>query len=152
MEWYEVNDKSKEFLSWMRQQCESIPEDTFIYRYKGVAMFQGVAIDEQIFWHLETFCGIKPCGILPKYTKGIRYAIYRLSDGKPHPIESHLKPLSVLDKARVFAKDNFKCVKCGSEENLQIDHIYPRSKGGGNEPDNLQTLCRSCNIRKFNKV
>jgi 5-methylcytosine-specific restriction endonuclease McrA len=34
---------------------------------------------------------------------------------------------------------------------LHVDHIKPRSLGGTNDPDNLQTLCRKCNIGKSNK-
>ena len=40
------------------------------------------------------------------------------------------------------------CVLCGSNENLEIDHITPVSKGGTAEHDNLQVLCRSCNRSK----
>lgn len=48
----------------------------------------------------------------------------------------------------VFRRDGYACLHCGSESNLSVDHIFPVSRGGGNEPDNLQTLCRTCNSRK----
>jgi 5-methylcytosine-specific restriction endonuclease McrA len=46
---------------------------------------------------------------------------------------------------------NSKCVKCNSTTNLQIDHIYPKSKGGSDVLGNLQTLCAQCNLKKGNK-
>jgi len=52
----------------------------------------------------------------------------------------------------IFKKDNYKCVKCGSREDLVIDHIIPFSKGGVTELDNLQTLCKKCNREKGNKA
>lgn len=33
---------------------------------------------------------------------------------------------------------------------LTIDHILPRSRGGGNEPSNLQAMCFICNHEKGN--
>lgn len=47
----------------------------------------------------------------------------------------------------IFNRDK-KCLKCGSENNLCIDHIYPINKGGLNKLENLQTLCKSCNSSK----
>lgn len=49
---------------------------------------------------------------------------------------------------QVLARDDYQCCYCGATEHLTIDHIHPLSKGGSNELDNLQTLCRSCNSRK----
>lgn len=56
----------------------------------------------------------------------------------------------------VLARDNWTCCSCGrssKEEGitLEVDHILPRSKGGSNDVDNLQTLCKKCNIGKSNK-
>lgn len=45
----------------------------------------------------------------------------------------------------VFERDGHKCVRCGSEEYLQADHILPQSCGGPHIMENLRTLCRSCN-------
>lgn len=49
---------------------------------------------------------------------------------------------------KVYSRDNFRCRHCGSEENLTIDHIKPRSLGGSHSEENLQTLCGPCNGKK----
>ena len=52
----------------------------------------------------------------------------------------------------VLERDSRMCVQCGSAEVLQIDHIHPVSKGGSDDMENLQTLCRSCNCRKGARI
>ncbi len=59
-------------------------------------------------------------------------------------------PQETMDK--VWNRDNGQCVKCGSKQNLEFDHIIPFSKGGANTYRNLQLLCRSCNAKKSNKI
>ncbi len=49
---------------------------------------------------------------------------------------------------RVFERDAYRCLHCGTHLDLCADHIQPESKGGATELDNLQTLCRPCNSRK----
>lgn len=51
-----------------------------------------------------------------------------------------------------YQRDNYTCVYCGFDGRtfdnwlqLSVDHILPRSSGGGNELENLATSCRSCN-------
>ncbi|MGL4593707.1 MAG: HNH endonuclease, partial [Thermoguttaceae bacterium] len=47
-----------------------------------------------------------------------------------------------------------KCNSCGGEfelRNLEIDHIVPKSKGGGDYYENYQLLCGSCNRIKGNR-
>jgi hypothetical protein len=43
---------------------------------------------------------------------------------------------------------NSKCVYCDSTEELQIDHLLPVSRGGGDEVGNLVLACKACNQRK----
>ena len=55
-------------------------------------------------------------------------------------------------KERVFDRDGRTCRYCGSdEEPLHIDHIIPRKRGGTHDLDNLQVLCKACNLRKSSK-
>ncbi|MDE6676448.1 MAG: HNH endonuclease [Clostridia bacterium] len=54
----------------------------------------------------------------------------------------------------VMKRDNFKCCVCGRSPataqglELQVDHIKPWTKGGETTLENLQTLCRDCNLGK----
>lgn len=53
----------------------------------------------------------------------------------------------------IYERDGRRCRKCGRySKNLEIDHIFPISKGGKSEFDNLQTLCHDCNVKKSNTV
>ena len=40
------------------------------------------------------------------------------------------------------------CAYCGSVDRLEVDHKYPRSRGGKSSLDNLRWLCLPCNRSK----
>lgn len=60
-------------------------------------------------------------------------------------------PIPWATRYRIMERDGFQCVVCGAQTKLTMDHIVPQSAGGGNEDDNLQTLCRPCNTSKGKK-
>ena len=53
----------------------------------------------------------------------------------------------------IYERDGHRCKKCGRRtDDLEVDHIFPISKGGKSTFDNLQTLCHHCNTMKSNTV
>lgn len=55
---------------------------------------------------------------------------------------------------KVFERDEFTCQYCGKKPPkvvLEVDHIYPKSKGGTDDILNLITACLDCNRGKTMK-
>lgn len=58
----------------------------------------------------------------------------------------------------IYIRDDFTCMYCGRSlkdaqpEELNLDHLMPRSVGGGNEARNLVTACKRCNSSRGNKL
>lgn len=55
-------------------------------------------------------------------------------------------------RREVYERDGFTCVECLTDADLTLDHIFPWSLGGSDDPSNLRTLCRPCNSRKGARV
>ena len=56
-------------------------------------------------------------------------------------------------KNAVFQRDGGTCVQCGyTGPYIEYDHRIPRSKGGPNTVDNIQLLCRMCNVKKGDRL
>ena len=66
--------------------------------------------------------------------------------------EKRSREISQQIKDKVWNRDGGKCVKCGSNEDLEFDHIIPHSKGGANTYRNIQLLCEPCNRKKSAKI
>jgi len=58
------------------------------------------------------------------------------------------EPISESVRLFVWQRDKGQCVKCGSREGLEFDHIIPVALGGGNTERNIQLLCEPCNRSK----
>ena len=65
-------------------------------------------------------------------------------------------------RTEIYERDNWTCYIClerldastpvNDPSALSLDHIQPRSKGGTDDPENLKTCCRGCNVRKSDSV
>lgn len=51
-------------------------------------------------------------------------------------------------KRMVLERDEYRCVRCGTDQDLTVDHIMPSSLGGTYAVHNLQTMCSGCNSAK----
>jgi site-specific DNA-methyltransferase (adenine-specific) len=66
----------------------------------------------------------------------------------PQRTDITIEQPSASAKERLYKKQNGLCNACGTKFdiwNLEIDHIIPKSKGGGDYYENYQLLCASCN-------
>jgi len=58
-------------------------------------------------------------------------------------------------QGQVVYDNGIKCNGCGQifpMNKMQVDHIYPVSRGGKGRPSQLQLLCVQCNLKKGAKI
>jgi len=58
---------------------------------------------------------------------------------------------SLFKDERWKMENGARCVYCGSTDNLSVDHLFPRIKGGADRVENLVCSCKSCNSSKGKK-
>lgn len=93
--------------------------------------------------------------LVPNVAKEIEDIIQAVVNG----ISVDNKRLFTLDDKRELLRQaecsngKYKCADCKQwfyEDELQVDHIFPWSKGGRTELSNARLLCRVCNAKKGN--
>jgi 5-methylcytosine-specific restriction endonuclease McrA len=80
-----------------------------------------------------------------EHTAIARPVVIRLVTYVKVPRDTHRRKIT---RRAVFARDGWACQYCGSRSNLTVDHVIPRSKGGGSSWDNIVASCAPCNRRK----
>jgi len=79
-----------------------------------------------------------------------RPVVIRLSTYVRIPRDAHRRKIT---RRAVFARDRWTCQYCGVERGtLTVDHVIPRSKGGGSSWDNIVACCAPCNRRKGDRL
>ncbi len=62
------------------------------------------------------------------------------------------RKISQAVKQNVWQRDGGQCVQCSAADYLEFDHIIPFSKGGSSSENNIQLLCRRCNLAKSDRL
>ncbi len=60
-----------------------------------------------------------------------------------------------FSRSNIFTRDKHQCQYCGKvpdKSDLTLDHIMPRSRGGGDSWENLVLACARCNVKKSNRT
>ena len=58
----------------------------------------------------------------------------------------------MLSRKNILKRDRNTCQYCGARDNLTIDHVLPKSRGGRDSWENLVAACVSCNNRKGDRT
>ena len=68
-------------------------------------------------------------------------------------MEDHSRNIPISVRQQVWDRDKGKCCICRSEKDICFDHIIPYSLGGTScDAQNIQLLCRTCNLKKGAKL
>lgn len=57
-----------------------------------------------------------------------------------------------ISRRAVLARDGYRCQYCGSTRHLTLDHVVPKSRGGGTSWENVVTSCAPCNTHKGSRL
>jgi 5-methylcytosine-specific restriction endonuclease McrA len=61
----------------------------------------------------------------------------------------------LASKNNILIRDRFVCQYCGKplrSQEVTLDHIVPKSRGGESNWENLAACCPACNVRKGSKL
>jgi hypothetical protein len=76
------------------------------------------------------------------------HMLLNVEEGRMERPRGRREPIPREVRRAVFERDGGKCVECGSNFDLQYDHLIPVTLGGAPTVENLQLLCAPCNREK----
>lgn len=133
-----------------------------IDKAKKTSVFPLVRVYEKIqmgIWNYRGLFELKDYQYIERGGRKIFEFVLTITDQDLKSPEKHNRP-EIIDieqtrqipgkiKLEVYKRDEGKCRKCGSKNNLHFDHILPYSKGGTSlRTLNIQLLCARHNLEK----
>lgn len=78
----------------------------------------------------------------------VRVPLPTLCDEATDPLDEGLPPKGwPAIRQVVLHRDQYRCYLCGDEA-TEVDHLWPRARGGSDRLSNLRGVCRRCNATK----
>lgn len=97
------------------------------------------------FYRNKRCCGLDEC--VKEIDRKIKHNNYKKQRRK-YENGTHRRGVEPMIRAVILKRDRNLCVSCFRlEDNLQIHHIVPVSKGGNDDLSNLVALCKSCHVK-----
>ncbi len=90
--------------------------------------------DDGIVVHSETLSVVQPSVIRLRYMVKVPFV-----------------RRTAMSRRAVFARDDYRCQYCGASAD-SIDHVFPRSRGGGHHWENVAAACTPCNLTKRDRT
>jgi hypothetical protein len=153
--WYSANDIRKQsgsikdnILEYFRSNVgKSIAGDELRYVSRGRTEWARRVreLRTELGWPIVTKMSGRP---------DMKSGYYMLIADRQSPEHDRIIPDSLRSEA--LRRDEYKCRKCGWSQNewdasdprhLELHHLIPHVKKGGNEKENLKTLCTVCHDR-----
>ncbi len=94
---------------------------------------------------------------LAEYDQVVRSPSFEMYLPSVIALREYIRPVSrpAFTRFNLFLRDGFACQYCGNHcetRELTFDHVLPRSRGGRTTWDNVVAACRTCNMRKGNRL
>lgn len=140
---YNLDEISRIITTSARQKQIDISPDAadLIAKYSNECPSDSLRALKQVY----TYANVHSGGHITSAIAKEAMAIFNI---KPNSLLVERESIPSDVKMAVWQRDQGRCVKCGSQEKLEYDHIIPISKGGSNTERNIQLLCEHCNRAK----
>ncbi len=88
----------------------------------------------------------RQAGLWPEYDP-VQAAVY-YQRRRARKLAADNRVVTKADIRRMYARQDGRCLACGEQSRLTVDHLVPLSRGGRHAIGNLAGLCGACNSSK----